>query len=304
MALITPRVQMDLLAAFRQLQPLTPGLPESHRRVVSEAAQLLFAELHRIAGRDVRGFGFSEADRDNVVQTVLYRMLQSGPRGVREHDPQSADAVCGWLTQAVRNAMRDLFRKRKHVVQPRSVGKDGQEHDWFAQQPSDDSVDDGLIVERLERRRASEVVQRARVRLWTVLVPRAVARKERRSPGAGGRLHVTLEELRAAVAEGLDVGEVARRSLVAEGIPAVAPALGKRRTALDKRYQRAREAMLAVIDEDADSGAVVALVGKAMVLVMQDELYLQRRENSLVARSRTAAIETDPQSPPGGPPIR
>lgn len=289
---------MDLLAAFRQLQPITPGLPAAQRRVVRESASLLFAELHRLAARDVRGFGFSHADRDNIVQTVLYRLLQAGPRGVREHDPQSADAVSGWLTQAVRNAMRDLFRKRKKRVQPRSFSQDGTERDWFAEQPADDSVDDGVLIERLEHRRMADVVRRARTRIWAVLVPRAVARKERRSPGAGARLHLTLEELRSAVLEGVDVGEVARRSLVAEGIAPISRVVGKRRAALDKRYQRAREALLAVVDEDVDRGDVNATMGRALVIVVQDELYLQRRKDALVARSKGRAA--DPSTSSGG----
>ena len=291
---------MDLLAAFRQLQPISPGLPSPQRRVVREAASLLFAELHRLAARDVRGFGFSDADRDNIVQTVLYRLLQAGPRGVREHDPQSADAVSGWLTQAVRNAMRDLFRKRKKRVQPRSFGKDGVERDWFAEQPADDSVDDGVAIERLEGRRAAEVVQQARTRLWAVLVPRAVARKERRSPGAGARLLLTLEDLREAVAAELDVNEIARRSLVAGGIAVTPPGLTKRRSALDKRFQRAREALLSVIDEDADRGDVASFVGQAMLLVLQDELYLQRRKDSLVARDRPGGRRPTARSASGG----
>ncbi|MCO4761534.1 MAG: hypothetical protein KC502_08530 [Myxococcales bacterium] len=294
---------MDLLAAFRQLQPLTAKLSPADRRLVQRSAQLLFAELHRLAGREVRGFGFSEADRDNVVQTILYRMVAAGPRGVREHDPQSADAVSGWLTQAVRNAMRDMFRKRKHFAQPRSIGTDGKERDWFAQQPADDSVDDGLLVDRLERRRMAEVIKRARTRLWAVLVPRAVSRKERRSAGAGARLHLTLEELRGAVAEGIDVGEVARRALIAEGNEPIKRVLGKRRTALDKRFQRAREALLAVIDEDVDRGDVDEVMGRALVLVVQDELYMQRRKDSLAARGRKAQPIPGPRSSSGGWPV-
>ncbi len=277
---------MELLSAFRELQPVTPGLHPEVRARVRDAARVLFSELHRLAEREFRGRGLNDADRDGVVQTILYRLLQAGPRGVRENDPQSSDAVTGWLTQAVRNAARDVFRKRKRLVHPRGFGEEGHEQDWFAQQPADESVDDGAIIDRLERARAGHAVARARSRLWSVLVPRAVARKERRSPGAGARLHGSLEELRKAVAAGSDVNELARQSLIAEGVDADRKTLGKRRAALDKRFQRAREAVLAMIDEERDRGDIDELIAKALVFVVQEELYMQRRGDSLAAKHR------------------
>jgi hypothetical protein len=91
-------------------------------------------------------------------------------------------------------------------------------------------------------------------------------------------------ELRRAVKDEIDVNALAADSLRADGFDVTDERLSRRRAALDKRYQRVREACLDGIESDELAGHINANEARAMVVLVQQELYLQRRSDSIARR--------------------
>lgn len=289
---------MDLVAAFRSLQPIGAHLGATERRDAQNAARVLYGTLTRLAQRELRRSDFGDDDRDSVVSTVLYRMVAQGPRGARAGDPTDEDGVTGWLVTAVRNAGRDLQRGRRRHRSLDEVNENGQ------------SLGERL---RVDDRSAEEVQQQASAAqqqdaaldkagrvLHAVVIPRAVRNKERKAEGAGARLHVTLVELRAAAMAENDVASLAEAELRAAGQPFDKKELGKRRAALDKRFQRAREAVLAEVEAMREEGLLDAALHAALGVRIQAELYLQKRKDSLLAATTREAIRRRGERLSGG----
>lgn len=275
---------MDLVEAFRTLQPIGPHLPAAQQRAAQESARVLYGLLARLAQRELRRSDFGDDERDSVVSTVLFRMVSQGPRGAREGDPSDADGVTGWLCTAIRNAGRDLQRARRNH---RSLDAQDQDGRTLGERvTADDRAGDDAHYESAAANRREAAVRQAGRVLHAVVIPRAVQSKERKSQGAGERLHVTLVELRAAAMDERDVQELAEAEMKAAGEKIEPRGLARRRAALDKRFQRAREAVLAEVEVMREEGLIDAALYAALGVQIQAELYLQKRKDSLLA-SRT-----------------
>jgi len=295
---------MDLVEAFVSLQPLAPHLSPAEARAARDAARVLHGELVVMSRQQLPGRSFSDDDRDTVVSTVLYRMVKLGPRRGRPGDPTDLSGVRVWLVTAVRNAGRDILRQRRPT---RSLDDDSSSSAASlaaevsramadASGQADRGADGSSVAEQQDQAaREVNLERQAHTMLHAVVLPRAVRTKERAAPGAGERLQVTLIELQAAASAGRDVQEIAAAELAQDPAAAATPqALQKRRAAIDKRFQRAREAVLAEIDlmrkEDQINDAMVARLS----LAVQEVLYLQRRRDSVLANHvRAAAVKRD-----------
>jgi len=105
---------MNLVDAFREIAPVEgTGAVQARRR---EAAALIYDALCSLAAKMWQRM--DQSDRDDAASEVLLRMMNNGPRGCREGDPASGAAVRAYLRESVRNGLRDLFRRRKHVDMP------------------------------------------------------------------------------------------------------------------------------------------------------------------------------------------
>lgn len=277
---------MRLVDAFCDIQPVGPDAPAAKRDRLQTAARILLQELEDLARREMRSSDFSAADRDTVVQTVAYRLVKAGPRGRREGDPQRDGEVRGWLSIAVRNASRDLIRRRARFAWPTMDRDSRQPADPVERLRAGEPTDDTPLAEQVDRRRAEALLEQSRRTLYALTVPAIVARKNGRSPGAGDRFKETIDELRRAVRDSLSIEDLARQSLEADGMDVDPSKIAARRAALDKRFQRAREACLEAIDADLRGGAIDEDQVRATRLVLQHELYVQQRSDGVVAKAR------------------
>lgn len=295
---------MDLVEAFASLQPLAPHLTPAEARSARDGARLLHAELVVLSRQQLPRRSFSDDDRDSVVSTVLYRMVKLGPRRGRPGDPTDLSGVRVWLVTAVRNAGRDILRQRRPT---RSLDEEAANggHALAAEVSramadatgqSDRGADGSSVAEQQSAAAREATLEReAHTMLHAIVLPRTIRTKERAAPGAGERLQITLVDLQAAVSAGRDVQEIAAAEVAQDPNADNTPqALQKRRAAIDKRFQRAREAVLAEIDlmrkENQINDAMVARLS----LAVQEVLYLQKRRDSVLANHvRAAAHKRD-----------
>lgn len=295
---------MDLVEAFVSLQPLAPHLSAAEARAACDAARVLHGELVVLSRQQLPRRSFSDDDRDSVVSTVLYRMVKLGPRRGRPGDPSDLSGVRVWLVTAVRNAGRDILRQRRptrsldddNANSASSLAAEVSRAMADASGQTDRGADGSSVSEQQAREvREDNLERQAQRMLHAIVLPRAIRSKERVSPGAGERLQVTLVELQSAASAGRDVQEIAAAELAQDPRTIATPqALQKRRAAIDKRFQRAREAVLAEIDmmrkDDQIDDAMVA----SLSLAVQEVLYLQRRRDSVLASHvRAAAYKRD-----------
>ena len=276
---------MRLIDAFREIGPIMVEMNRSEISRMQSAARLILATLDELVQRELRGRDFSAADRDAVTQDIAFRLVRSGPRGVRPGDPDHDGGVRGWLTFAVRNGARDIWRRRARFRQPGRPGDLDRGGDPLDRLPADDSVGDEAMTTAIDKGRAAAILAAARKYLFAVLVPSVVARKDARSPRAGQRFQAAFLELRRAVRDEVDVNALAAESLRADGFEVTGERLSRRRAALDKRYQRVREALLDRVEREERAGEIDALTARAMVALVQEELYLQRRSDAVVQRA-------------------
>lgn len=99
---------MTLIEAFRAVAPLT-GDPATDR-ARTEAARLLHATAVRLAASTPLLRASSPHDRDEAIAIVLLRLVQAGPRAVREGAPIDDASVTRYLRAALHNAVRDRVR--------------------------------------------------------------------------------------------------------------------------------------------------------------------------------------------------
>jgi hypothetical protein len=98
---------LNLVEAFQEFGPGVDGDTESISRQ-HEATTLILEALNEVCG-NVR---MEKADLlEEAKQTTLLRLVQVGPRGVREGDPADDEAVKGYLGQALKNNQRSSFKK-------------------------------------------------------------------------------------------------------------------------------------------------------------------------------------------------
>lgn len=99
---------LTLIEAFRAVAPLT-GDPATDR-ARTEAARVLHATAVRLAASTPLLRASCPHDRDEAIAIVLLRLVQAGPRAVREGDPIDDASVTRYLRAALHNAARDRVR--------------------------------------------------------------------------------------------------------------------------------------------------------------------------------------------------
>lgn len=270
---------MNLVDALAQLRPVPAGADGPEQLRLRSAARLLLAALRDVALYELPANRFSASDRDNVIQDVLYRLLRAGPRGQRHGDPTDDSGVRRWLRRAVRNGRNDRWRRQRHETTVESGAyRRALDHAALAQPTTQ--------PQHLARARA--LLAAAREHLEDHMLPAIAAMKEHRSPGAGERFSANIGELRQAVLQGVPVSALVERGLQAEGGAVTAARSRSRRAALDKRFQRLREPILAAIEADHTAGVIDTDMRSALLVLVRTELYLQERSDALVHRPRRA----------------
>ncbi len=190
----SPEPPVKLHDAFTTLQPIPVRASTLECLRLQEAARLLLAALNEQARLHMPRSRYSSSDRDTAVQTVMFRVLKSGPRGPRAGDPGDGDGVKRWLGRAIRNAAIDQHRKRRHLVVAGSALLDRCAH-------LDHGHESGG-THRVTQRRLNDALAKARAYLFDHIVAAVARRKRSSSVSAAERFLVNVAVLRGAVREG------------------------------------------------------------------------------------------------------
>ena len=210
---------VNLLEAFRSVAPPT-GVKELDD-ASSDAQAVLYAELE-IQQRKVCASRFdSERARQasaDAVPNVLVRLIQAGPRGLREGDPDCDDRVKGYLHLAI-------YRETLNVLRQTRADHDSLEGDEGVKEPAGPDVAPAPFEEE-----AAELADQGRELLRGKVLAAAIERAARRDVRESlKRDFAELDGIRAAPDRFAEL--VASAAGSEPGSPAW-------RTAANKLYQR------------------------------------------------------------------
>ena len=190
----------QLLDAFRNFGAVSPEAPARQRQAVQAYAETLFAGA-KAATASMGRFGFGDEERVSCISLVLQRLYTSGPRGIREGDPDDDERVAKYLFNAVRNGLRDASAKRSR--QRKMLSLDDLPPNRALQQEDRDSAAD----ERDEARRV--VVERLAALVFDDIVPTVAAARAAKSVTAGQEFTALVGLLRQEVARESSVQAIA-----------------------------------------------------------------------------------------------
>jgi hypothetical protein len=228
---------MGILEAFRQIAPQTGDGALDRAR--NDAARLLFAELKHLAWSTALLQSIGSQERDEAIAVVLVRLVQAGPRGLREGDPCHDEAVRRYLRAALQNAGRDLLRDRQRADAPSSG-------DPAESEPAAPSSDASPEVQ-LDRKRAALSLEQAVRDLYDTVLPWIGAHRRR---DASERAVASTDQLLGIYRGVTSVEQVL-------GGAAEDPAGRKRaRQALYQQYHRTIEALEQAVDALERDGAL------------------------------------------------
>jgi hypothetical protein len=245
---------MTLLDAFRLYGPAFDESPESEVR--SKAAEVLLAELRRLAGR----MPARPEQKEDAISTVSYRLVRNGPRGLRVVDPQSDEGVVGYLHNALRNVLVSHHRDDRRLA-----GGDGVV----------DIPDPGDPEKQLAARQLAEQLAKTTEFIDSELIPAArdgLARRDAREAFVR-----SIQQLRL-----LADGGATMNDFIVEEYAEVTVAT---RNAILKRHSRARRQLMDEIERRAQSGE---LAGATLDSVLRLVEPLRRRSDAAGSNDRTA----------------
>jgi DNA-directed RNA polymerase specialized sigma24 family protein len=157
---------VNLVDAFRIIGPPTDD-PAADARL-QEAQELVYNELQRQARRLQGSGSFSDAlarqECSDSVSDVFIHILQSGPRGLREGDPDSDLRVQGYLRRAIHNGTIDRLRA---ISRTEDVDDENRAQEFSTEAPP--QFEDDVHVLLAEGHRL----------LDDILVPEAITRARR-----------------------------------------------------------------------------------------------------------------------------
>lgn len=216
---------MTLLEAFQELAPVTDDLSPELRARRQDAAVIVLRELQSLAPKVTRVY----QDVDDLVSSVLSRLLTSGPKGRDTAGLPSRDGeVRSYLFAAVRNALRDRHRQGSRTALGRADSLDDQVDDALLGEihatgrgGASNPEQDALVHER------AQLVREASRLLYDCALP-ALALEAVRQPD---EFVQTVCDIRDLTREVVTIDELIAR----EGLP---PGL----TSQNRLYQRHRRA--------------------------------------------------------------
>lgn len=189
---------MDVLTAFREFAPPTAD-PRSVART-TECAETLAAALAMLARKCVE---LRVLQQDELaISDQLFKLYNQGPRGVRAGDPATEDAVRAYLHTMLKNWSISRLRKRKNETPVDLL--------FGADELTDPHDPLGL----LDRREHEALVERLATQLFDEIIPTVAA-----MPPASPDLVTTMQQLRAAVRDQVQVDQIARDLLSATPQP-------------------------------------------------------------------------------------
>lgn len=106
--------EMKLIDSYRSCAP-TIGDPavDAPRQ---DAMATLYGELRRLAPKVAGSMGVDPRCAEDVLATILTRLIQTGPRGVRPGDPTDDQGVRNVLARAIRNGVVSDWRERRRLT--------------------------------------------------------------------------------------------------------------------------------------------------------------------------------------------
>ena len=142
------------------------------------ATEVLFRRIQDISRR----FRFDRDILEDAASAVTCRMIEAGPRGVRDQDPPNDEAVGWFLRACIRNEALTQIRRRnpQRVVTVERL----------------DDLPGPILMPDFDKDDASRALEKARQGLFDVVVPEVASRLRE---AAGQRFTGAIENRRAIV---------------------------------------------------------------------------------------------------------
>lgn len=255
---------MDLVVAFESLGHLT-GHPDADQRR-SQAAALIYAELERLAPR----VGLRRERKDEVIQTVLVRLLAPGSHTETREHRRTVATVRSYLRTALSHARTDLQRAEQRLDRRRQP--DGDEGPTAI----DLLVDDGPLA-------GEQLVQRETEEEQAAEVEDLLERFETLAHRAAGEIRVQARQqaMLDAVHERLAIFH--ERSSIEEVVAAESQSeadFARVRARVYKRHQRALDRILDRLEVEEECGE------------LSQEQALRLRRFMLMLRLRAPSVRS------------
>lgn len=237
------------------------------REAQEKFARVLLAEVTKAAYKEASLYDLGSAEAEDLAAKWLCNAFVSGPRGLREGDPDSDQRVRAYIRMSIRNARIDEYSRKSRQLE---VGIEDIPEDvegMFV--TTDPSAMDGASGELLLARRQLEVE----------IVPRVAARKR---ANAQQDFLVQFRDL-VAIHEGitsfdaiLEVELDKARSTSVQG--EIQESLRERATnRLYKRYSRVIATLHAEVAEMANRGEATSERTAALAVVLSSIRLLQNQ---------------------------
>ena len=245
-----PAPLKDCLLGLRNIAATAPA---SERRWQTAALQRVYSELTSLAECVFRQHRLQEHTRDEAVNCVAMRIVNSGPLGERNHRIQADPTARAYLRSALEREANTahrtvkLSRERTVSLDAPLVGSGGNDgtrsrHESLSDQ-RDAFADLIEAEEQLERNERIEQLKRdlelARARLDSYATELADDMNRGRK-ATGDALLATLDEMAKAASGQLDINAMVRGQL---GEPDDAIEFKKARNKVDARFKRARKSL-------------------------------------------------------------